>query len=229
MPIHLVENDLNAIAKAALFANIERAELPKILDSLNTKISCYKKDDYIIRGGDQVKRFVIILEGRLLILCEGKDGLRTILTDKQKDEIFGADLSLSKSSDDISIIAAGDCRVLIIDLDKIFWDCTVACSTHKQLLYNLVEILSDSNIRLIRKFRHVSQHSLRKKIVSFLSEQLEFQSSRDFEINFDRQEMADYLGADRSALSAELSRMRKEGLLDFRKNHFLIKEPFFQS
>ena len=80
---------------------------------------------------------------------------------------------------------------------------------------------------LLRKFRHISQHTLRRKILSFLNEQADLQGASEFTIPFNRQEMADYLGADRSALSAELSRMKKEGLIDYQKNSFrLLKRVF---
>lgn len=225
----LEDLDFTEIANLRLFTGIEKDELPKMLQCLNTIVCSYPKGAYIISPGEPVKRFGVVLKGRVLVLSEESDGTRSILTDKQKDELFGTDVALNEANDNISIVAAGDCRVLLFEVNRVFWNCTVPCNTHKQLLYNLVQLLSNSNTRLIHKFRHVSQHSLRKKIQSFFLEQSEIQGKCDFEIAFNRQELADYLVADRSALSAELSRMRKEGLIDFRKNHFILKETFFRA
>lgn len=220
--------DFEEIAQTALFAGIDGGELPKVCGCLNSVVCHYKKDGYIIRSGDTEKRFGIVLAGRVYVLSEESDGSRTILAERQKDEIFGTSMAVKEESDNISIVATGDhCRVLIIDIDNIFWDCALSFSTHQQLLFNLVRVLALSNLRMMRKLRHISQHSLRKKIISYLTEQSELLGLDDFYIDFDRQGMADYLGADRSALSAELSRLRKEGLLDFRKNHFILKGSFF--
>jgi CRP-like cAMP-binding protein len=216
------------IGETTLFADIDKDELPLVFGCLNSIVCNYKKDGYIIRSGD-MGRFGFVLEGRVLVLSEDSDGSRTILADRQKNEIFGASVVMAENNDNFSIVAAVDqCRVLIVDIDKIFWDCTLSYATHQRLLFNLVRIMSLENIRMMRKFRHISQHSLRKKIVSYLTEQRELWGNREFYIDFDRQEMADYLGADRSALSGELSKMRKEGLILFRKNHFILKDAFFR-
>ncbi|HMM06647.1 MAG TPA: Crp/Fnr family transcriptional regulator [Clostridiales bacterium] len=216
------------IGKTALFTGIDGAELPKIFSCLHAMVCHYRKDGYIIRSGDREKRFGIVLDGRVFVLAEEHDGSRTILADRRKNEIFGTSVAVEEDSDSLSIVAAGDhCRVLIIDIDTIFWDCSLSFTTHQQLLFNLARVLALSNLRMMRKFRHISQHSLRKKIVSYLTEQSELANSHDFSIDFDRQGMADYLGADRSALSAELSKMRKEELLSFRKNSFILKDAFF--
>lgn len=220
--------DFAELGRTALFTGIVEEELPKVFSCLHATVCNYRKDGYIIRSGDTEKRFGIVLDGRVFVLSEESDGSRTILADWRKNEIFGSSVAVEEESDNLSIVAAGDhCRVLIIDIDTIFWNCALSFTTHQQLLFNLVRVLALSNLRMIRKFRHISQHSLRKKIVSYLTEQSELMNSRDFSIDFDRQGMADYLGADRSALSAELSKMRKEGLLTFRKNSFILKDAFF--
>lgn len=220
--------DFEEIGKTALFDEIDRAELPIVFGCLNAVVCNYKKDGYIMRSGD-TKRFGLVLDGRVLVLSEDRDGSRTILADRRKNELFGTSVAMAEENDNFSIIAATDhCRVLIVDTDKIFWDCGLSCATHRRLLFNLVRLLAMGNILMMRKFRHISQHTLRKKIVSYLAEQSTFFDDVDFWIDFDRQEMADYLDADRSALSAELSKMRKEGLIDFRKNHFILKDGFFQ-
>lgn len=219
--------DFEEIGKTALFDEIDRVELPIVFSCLNAIVCNYKKDGYIIRSGD-TERFGIVLDGRVLVLSEDRDGSRTILANRQKDELFGTSVAMAEENDNFSIIAAVDhCRVLIIDINKIFWDCSLSFTTHQRLLFNLVRLLAVGNIRMMRKFRHISQHTLRKKIVSYLTEQRDILGVADFYIDFDRQEMADYLGADRSALSAELSRMREDGLLEFRKNHFILNDAFF--
>lgn len=214
--------NLDEIRDSLLFEDLSDEEIKKVLNCLNAKEVCYAKDTQVLVGQRKVPLVGIVLSGSIFMISTDSDGNRSILDNAGQGEFFGLSLVLDDFSDNLGIIAAGDCRVLLIDANTILWGCSCFCDIHKKLLYNLIGILSHSNMGLLRKFRHVSQHSLRRKITSFLNEQADLQESSDFMIPFNRQEMADYLGADRSALSAELSRMKKEGLIDYQKNHFSL-------
>lgn len=219
--------NLREIKNTLLFKNLSDEEIQKVLGCLHAEEVFYAKDTHVLIGRKGIPLVGIVLSGSIFMVCTDSDGNRSILDNAQKGEIFGLSLILDDLGDNLCIVAAEDCRVLLVDANTILWGCSCFCDTHKQLLYNLISILSKSNMGLLRKFRHISQHTLRRKIASFLNEQADLQKTSDFTIPFNRQEMADYLGADRSALSAELSRMKKEGLIDYQKNHFTLLERIY--
>ena len=115
-----------------------------------------------------------------------------------------------------------DCRVLQVDCQRFLTTCTSACACHARLVSNLVSSFAQKNIFLTGRIEHLSKRTLREKVLSYLSEQAHLCGTRSFVIPLDRQGLADYLAADRSALSAVLSKLRDEGILDFRKNDFTL-------
>ena len=219
--------EIYEVRNTLLFEDLRDEDIKKVLNCLKAEEVSYTKDATVKLGRKNTPLVGIVLSGSIFTVCTDSDGNRSILDNAREGEIFGFSLILDDFGDNLCIVAAEDCRVLLIEANTILWGCSCFCDTHKQLLYNLIRILSRSNMGLLRKFRHISQHTLRCKILSFLNEQADLQGASEFTIPFNRQEMADYLGADRSALSAELSRMKKEGLIDYQKNSFrLLKRVF---
>lgn len=216
--------DASALKEVMLFSHLSETEIAKVFSCLNAREASYCKDAVLPVGEKDAPFFGIVMDGAIFIASMDSDGNRSILSYARKNEIFGLTMILDGFGDNLAVIAAEDCRVLFIDANKLFWGCSASCSSHKRLLYNMLTVLSHSNMELLRKFRHVSQPTLRRKISSFLCEQQAIHNSDSFEIEYNRQELAEYLGSDRSALSAELSRMKKEGLIDYRKNRFEIKK-----
>jgi CRP-like cAMP-binding protein len=89
----------------------------------------------------------------------------------------------------------------------------------------MVRLLSYKNLELMKKINHITKRSTREKLLSYLSAEAKKQGSKSFLIPFDRQQLADYLCVERSAMSSELSKMRSEGLLEYQKSFFtLIQE-----
>ncbi len=119
-----------------------------------------------------------------------------------------------------SVEAAADSDVLLIDVKRILTTCPTACRFHSRLIENLMAILARKNILLGAKIRHLSRRSTRDKLLSYLSEQAREAGSRSFTIPFNRQELADSLCVDRSAMSSELSKLKPRAVLDYEKNSF---------
>ena len=216
--------DISSLKYVMLFSHLSEKEIAKVFSCLNAREVSYHKDAILPMGEKDAPFFGIVLEGAIFITSMDSDGSRSILSSSRKNDIFGLTMILDGFGDNLVVMAAEDCRVLFIDANKLFWGCSASCGSHKRLLYNMLTVLSHSNMELLRKFRHASQPTLRRKITSFLCEQQTIHGSDAFDIEYNRQELAEYLGADRSALSAELSRMKREGLIDYRKNHFKILE-----
>lgn len=121
------------------------------------------------------------------------------------------------------MIAAEDTEILFLDVKRILTICSSACSFHTRLIRNLLTILAEKNLMLTHKMEHMAQKSTRDKVLSYLSLEAEKQGGPEFAIPFNRQQLADYLSVDRSAMSRELSRMKAEGLLDYHRNRFRLK------
>ncbi len=216
--------DASILKDVMLFSHLSEEEIAKVFSCLNAREVAYRKDAVLPIGEKDAPFFGIVLEGAIFVTSMDPNGNRSILSSARKNEIFGLTMILDGFGDNLVVVAAEDCRVLFIDANKLFWGCSASCGSHKRLLYNMLTVLSHSNMELLRKFRHASQPTLRRKITSFLCDQQTIHGSDAFDIEYNRQELAEYLGADRSALSAELSRMKREGLIDYRKNHFKILE-----
>lgn len=113
--------------------------------------------------------------------------------------------------------------ILFLDVDRIANVCTSSCEFHNRLVRNVIRLLTHGSVELNQRLDQVSKRTTREKICAFLSDQARMAGGNEFLVPCNRQQMADHLGVDRSAMSAELSRMRKEGLIEFSKNHFIIK------
>ena len=123
----------------------------------------------------------------------------------------------------VSVVASVPSKVMFLNIQRITTVCSETCPQHALLIRNLVSVLARKNLQLNDKITHMSKRRTREKLLSYLSSESLRQGSLEFDIPFDRQQLADYLEVDRSALSAELGKMKKEGLLDFWKNQFVLK------
>ena len=140
-----------------------------------------------------------------------------------RNQVFGISYAYANIKKyPVSLVAKEKTKVIIIPVSKVFSPCSKHCVHHNTLIKNAVEVLAIKNISLMEKLEHISKRTTREKIISFLSSFATKTNSNDFYIPFDRQELADYLLVDRSALSSELSKLKKSNLIDYRKNHFII-------
>lgn len=122
----------------------------------------------------------------------------------------------------VDAVANEDCDILFINVPKLFTPCS-ACVSQNRLIHNLVIISAEKNLQLSRRSLHTSPKTIRGRLSSYFSQQVSAQKSNKIIIPFDRQQLADYLNLDRSALSKELGKMRNDGLIEYRKNTFVIK------
>lgn len=214
---------LDYAKKNELFNNLTDIEIEKVLKCTEASILKYKKNNVICTYNDFNNKIGIVIEGIITIARIDESGTHLILANIKENGLFGLSLALSKYNyDDIYIYASTDCKALMMDSTTIMQACDQNCHCHIKLLKNLVLTIATKNMLLVRKQCHMSCKSIRKKITSFLMEQLTINNSSEFDIPMNRQELADYLGVDRSALSAELSKMQKEGLITYNHNRFTI-------
>jgi len=217
---------LDTISNSPLFAGIDKNQFESLLACLTAATRQYHKDEFIFVAGGKATSVGIVLSGGVRVLQEDFWGRRAILAHISPGGLFGEAFSCAeKDVLPVSVIASEPSEILLIDYRKIVTTCSSACGFHALLVKNMMRILAEKNILLTRKIEHLSKRTTREKLLSFLSAQAVFAKSDIVTIPFNRQELAEYLCVDRSALSRELGAMQTEGLIKCDKNSFELIRP----
>lgn len=209
-----------------LFAGIRPEEREKLLACLRVRRESFRRQEIIRLAGQPADAVGIVLKGQVRVVREDFMGNRNILTELTPGSLFAESYAcVQAASLPVTVEAAGDCEVLWIDYRRIVSPCTRECPFHRRLIENMIFILASKNIRLSRKIDHIARRTTREKILAYLSDEAERSGGREFVIPFNRQELADYLCVDRSALSTELGRLQREGVLRFSRSQFILNGP----
>ena len=212
------------LANTVLFQDMQEEEIRAMLDCLGAERKSYEKGGAICRAGDSIQSMGLILSGRVQIENDDLWGNKSVLDSIGPGQIFAETYAcLPDEPLMVTVVAAENTEVLFFNVNRILKTCPSACAHHSRLIRNLLAITAQKNLSLSRRIFHTSSKSIRGRLLSYLSYQAASQGSRDFTIPFNRQQLADYLSVDRSALSNELSKMQREGLLVSEKNHFILK------
>ena len=215
---------LSVLRTSGIFSGISEEETEKMLHCLEVRPETFQKDEYILRAGDRVEAFGLVITGKVLIIQEDFWGNRNILAAVGAGHCFAETFACSPGAVlNVGVMAQTNVQVLFLNVKRILTTCPSTCSHHSRMIRNLLSELAEKNLRLNEKITHLGQRSRRAKILSYLSAEAQRHGSAEFDIAFSRQQLADYLSVDRSGLSMELSRMQEEGLLEYRKKHFVLK------
>ncbi len=210
--------------KVHLFQDIETDNLTAMLGCLDQSVQSFKKGEIIIMDQEQVERVGIVLKGSVHMIKEDIWGNKTLLTYMNTGDVFGETFAIQKSSQSyVTFLAASNCDIMFLSLYHVLHPCPNACSFHLQITENLYNLIGLKNIQLMEKIEVISKTSLRDKILAYLSLQSQKQNTRYIEVPLNRSEMAEYLHANRSSMTRELSSMQEEGLIDFDQNTFILK------
>lgn len=216
---------LPLIGRSPLFERIDAADLEPMLRCLGARKRSFPKGTYVFRMGDRTTSMGMVLEGSVRLEKEDYWGNRSILASfgpgQSFAEVYACEPGLAL---DINVVAAEDAVVLLLDVGRITSMCPTSCAFHARLIRNLLGIIAKRTHALTRKIEHTAKRTTRAKLLSYLSDQAEAAHASRFTIPFDRQELADYLSVDRSAMCAELSRMKKDGIIDYNRNQFEIMQ-----
>lgn len=216
-----MKNYSEIMEKCPLFAGVRREELTALLGCLQAKIFTAAKNQTVIAEGEPARYIGIVLSGAVQITRMDYDGNKSIVAEAAEGEAFGEAFACAEvESMPVDIVASEPAQVLLIDRDRILHPCENACGFHQKLIYNLMRIIARRNISLHQKLEITSRRTTREKLMAYLHLCARRAGSNRFAIPFDRQELADYLQVDRSGLSAEIGRLRQEGVLESRKNDF---------
>lgn len=214
---------LEILKRTKLFAGVGEDELEAMLGCLQARLETYKKGEYVYRQGEHLDTLTVLVEGKLHVQKEDYWGNRSIINMVSVGEMIGEAFAAPDSGALMNdVIAVENSTVIKFDVRRVLTVCSSACRFHAMVVQNLFFAISEKNRKLMQKLSHMAKRSTREKLLSYLSEEAKRQNSSTFTIPFNRQQLADFLSVDRSAMSNELGKMRDEGLLLFEKNQFTL-------
>lgn len=214
---------IKTLSNTPLFANIKERDLNSILKCIGGYLSSYDKGEFISLAEEPLVCVGLVLKGTVHMLKEDFWGNKSILTIIKKNQLFGESFICGSSYiSTVSFFAASDLDILFLPFERVIRSCTMACAHHHRLIENMMTSIAKKNMQFMEKFEIVSKRTLREKILAFLSQEAQKQKGQYVTLNMGRQEIADYLCVNRSALARELSNMKADGLIDYDKNMFQI-------
>lgn len=219
-----MKEHLSIIRSSRLFSGISEHEVMAMLSCFEAKKESFPRDTFLLRAGDTTEAIGLVLEGRILIIQEDIWGNRNILSGTGPGQTFATAYACAPGSVlQMSVFAETPVTVMFLNVKRVLGMCPSVCAYHSRIIRNLLGELAEKNLCIGEKVAHMGQRTRRAKLMSYFSAEVQRLGKYEFDIPFSRQQLADYLAVERSGLSAELGKMRKEGLLDFRRNHFTLK------
>ena len=214
-------------ANIPLFRNMTPGDIEAALQCVGAFVKEYKKDEFLFLEEAKLQCVGCVIKGSVQMIREDIWGNKRMFIPIGEKELFGE--SFACGGDEtvtVSFLAKEDTAVLFLPFDRVMHSCTSACTHHQKLVVNMVTVMAEKNARLIAKIDILSKKTLREKITAYLLMEASNNNATYFEISLGRVQLAEYLNADRSALTRELNLMREEGLIDFEKNTFRILKKF---
>lgn len=208
------------IGETALFKGIDAVETERLLHKIRAEIRCYRRDEIVLSEGDSSVLAGIVLEGAVQVIREDWDGNRCIITSLEPGQLFGEALSCTGADClPVTVMAAIPSNILLFDCNRL-----LCCNEQAARIAvgNLVRIIAKKNLLLRQKITILSGRTTQEKLMSYLHYESERQGKIDFEIPYDRQQLADYLGVERSAMSAEISKLARSGKIEVHRRNFRI-------
>lgn len=211
------------LRKCPLFYQIEEENLTALLGCLGAKVRSYNKKDTVIAEGELAQYIGIVLSGSVQIIQIDYFGNRSIVSDIGASNLFGEAFACAGEKETpVTVVANASCEIMFIDCERAMHSCCNACTFHTKIIYNLMRDMATKNILFHQKIQITAKRSTREKLLAYLMLQAKKHGSNSFYIPFDRQALADYLEVDRSGLSAEISKLRDEGMIESKKSWFKL-------
>ena len=211
------------LKRCPLFEGIPLEDLDAMLSCIGGHTVEVGKGQSIFQEGDPATHVGMVLSGAVRLVRADYYGNRSIVAHIGPAELFGETYACAAvTALPVSVVADTDSKVLLMDCRRITTSCTNACVFHNRMIFNLLRMVATKNLVFDQKIQVTSQRTTREKLMAYLLNQAKLQGSSSFTIPYDRQGLADYLEVDRSGLSAEISKLRKEGILESERNHFVL-------
>ena len=218
-----MEKYLPILLQCDLFQGIEAGDIPGMLDCLGASVRSVGKNGEILAEGESAAFLGILLSGSAHVVRQDYYGSRSIVGSVAPGELFAESFACADvQTMPVSVIANEPCEVMFIHCQRVTAGCSNACCFHSRLIYNLLGIVARHNLEFHQKLQITANRTTREKLMAYLLAQAKEKDADTFVIPYDRQALADYLGVERSAMSAELSKLKKDGVIDFRRSSFTI-------
>lgn len=213
------------LTNTQLFRGIKEDEIAELLHCLVPREGKFQKDDVIFRAGSPVSEIGLIKFGSVNIVVNLYWGNSIIFGHVGKGEVFAENFAAIPGKELVcDVVACAETEVLFLNMQKLLTTCERACAFHTRLIMNMLRISAQKNLNMSSRMMHTASRSLRERLLSYFSEQALEHGSPHFTIPFNRQQLAEYLGVNRSAMSNELSKMQEDGFLTYHRNEFTLKE-----
>ncbi len=214
------------LTQIPLFEGLSEDEITGIMPCLGATVHEYNKNQIIFLEGDKANKFGIVLDGSVQLIKEDYSGNRSMIGIIGKLHLFAEAYACSEEEFyPVSAVAEVNSVIMIIEVSRINSSCINSCNIHRLLFRNLMRIIANKNIMLSRKIEYMSKRTTKEKLMAYLVSESERAGSKSFTIPYDRQALADYLGVERSAMSAEISKLRDEGVIEANKSNFKLLIP----
>lgn len=213
------------LSNTRLFYGLKEDEITSLLGCLNAEKRSYKKGEVILSEGSTTENSGIVLSGMVMISCCDIWGNNSILGNAAPGSIFAEVYACIPGQPLlVTVSAAEDTSILFMNVGRILTTCSNACPFHARLAQNLLTVCAHKNLQLSQRIQHTSSKSVRGRLMSYFSECAKHFGSNSFLVPYNRQQLADYLNVDRSAMCNELSKMQKDGMIEYTRNHILLKD-----
>lgn len=217
---------LDQLQRCPLFSSVAPEALSPLLSCLKARVLHYPKGSTILQQGEPAHSIGILLCGGAQILRGDIHGSHSIVEALQPTELFGEIFACAAlEALPVTVIANEDSTVLFLEHSRVLNACSSGCRAHSQLVTALLRLIARKTLLLNQKLEIVTQRTTKEKLLAYLQAQRTKTGSARFTIPFDRQQLADFLGVERSAMSTELNKLKKAGMIDFSKNDFFLPDP----
>lgn len=216
------------LARCPLFEGICMEDLATILGCIGGRVVCVSKGQPLFREGDPASALGMVMTGAVQMVREDYYGNRSIVAHIGPAELVGESYACAGiGALPVSVVADVDSQVLLMDHSRLTTSCCNTCVFHNRIIFNLLKLVAVKNLVFDQKIQVTSRRTTREKLIAYLLDQAKLHGSDSFTIPFDRQELADYLEVDRSGLSAEISKLRREGVLESERKRFWLRQERF--
>jgi CRP-like cAMP-binding protein len=225
MPAWL-EPYLPIVSRSQLFSGLGAREVPAVLGCLHPERRRYSQGEYVLRMGDSLHTVPLVVEGGVTVVQEDWWGNRNIQNRATAGETFAVAFALTPNMPlTVSAVAQEDTTIVMLGVTQMLTSCANACPFHMRLLQNLVGDVAQKNLQVMSKLSYLSERTTRGKLLAYLSAESRRAASPTFTIPYNRQQLADYLSVNRSAMCSELTHMAEDGLIRFNRNRFTLLAP----
>lgn len=218
-----MEKYLKLLREMALFEGIGEKEILGMLKCLNASLRNYENGNVIFQEGERVGAVGAVLEGRVQVVREDVHGNRLIMTEMGPADLFAEAFAPAEIEEiPVSVYASEKSRILFLDFKRIITQCSSHCEFHSHLVRNMMKVLAQKNVMLSNRIDLLGKRSIREKLLAYFWSQSKKIKKNRIVLPFNRNELADFLCVDRSAMSRVLGQMQEEGIISFKKNVFQL-------